>query len=90
MELDVELGELVFVDNASFVEIAQRTLVDNVADGESLDGLILRRLAAAAVAHDKVGVVATVPVTAVVAALHSHREVSECIGKRRGGQGDHG
>lgn len=72
VELDVELGELVLVDDAGLVEIAQGALVDDVTHGEALDGLVLRRLAAAPVAHDQVRVVAAVAVTPVVAALHSH------------------
>lgn len=72
VELDVELGQLVVVDDAGLVEIAQRGLVDDVAHGEALDGLVLGGLAAAAVAHDQTGVVATVAVATVVATLHSH------------------
>lgn len=72
MQLDVELGQLVFIDDAGLVEIAQGGLVHDVSNGEALDGLVLCGLAAAAVAHDKTGVVATVAVATVVATLHSH------------------
>lgn len=72
MELDVELGELVFVDDAGLVKVAERTLVNDVANGESLDCFVLRRLASTSVADDEMCVVASVAITAVVAALHSH------------------
>lgn len=80
MELVVNLGEFVLVNDAGVVEIAQRALVDNVAHGEALDGLVLGGLAAAAVADDEVGVAAAVAVAAVVATFHGH-------GAWRGGGG---
>lgn len=72
VELDVELGELVVLDDAGVVEIAQRALVDDVAYREAFDGFVLRGLAAAAVAYDLVRVVAPVAIAPVVATLDGH------------------
>lgn len=52
MELDVELGEFILVDDAGLVKIAQRALVDDVTHGEAFDRLVLRRLAPTSVAHN--------------------------------------
>lgn len=72
MQLDVKLGEFVLLDDASVVQITKRTLVYNVADRKTLDGLVLRRLASAAIADNLVRVVAAMSVTTVIAALDSH------------------
>lgn len=72
VELVVNLGQFILVNDAGVVKIAQRALVDDIAHGEAFDGLVLGRLAAAAVANDQVGVAAAVAVAAVVATLHGH------------------
>ncbi|KAI0567143.1 40S ribosomal protein S26 [Gracilaria domingensis] len=72
VELDIELGELIIIDDASVVEIAKRRLVHDVTNGETLDGLVLGRLAATAVAVDETGVIAAMTVPAVISALHGH------------------
>lgn len=72
VKFDVELGQFVLADNAGLIEIAKRGLVDNVANGEAFDGLILGRLGSTAVTHDETGVITTVAIAAVVTALHCH------------------
>lgn len=72
MKLDVELGEFIFLDDASLVQIAKRGLIDNVAHSEALDRFVLRRLAAAAVTDDLMSVVTTMAITPVVTTLDSH------------------
>eukprot|EP00170_Pyropia_yezoensis_P008011 contig_33272_g8038 len=72
VRLVVQLGQLVVVNDARVGQIAEGALVHNVAHREALDGLILGRLAAAAVTVDEAGVVPAMPVTAMVTALDRH------------------
>lgn len=82
VELDVELGELILIDDAGVLEIAQRTLINDVADSKALDRLILRRFAAAAIAHDQMRVVTPVAVAPVVPPLDGHDEAPVVLATR--------
>jgi hypothetical protein len=70
MDLDVELGQLVVLDDASVRKVTQRRLVDNVSHSETLDRLILRWLARAAIAENLTRVVASMTVASMIAPFH--------------------
>jgi hypothetical protein len=70
MDLDIELGQLVVLDDASVRKVTQRRLVHNVSHSETLDRLVLCRLARAAIAEDLTRVVTSVTVASMVAPFH--------------------
>jgi hypothetical protein len=80
----VKLGKLVFLVRGRFLDVSERTSIDNVPDNETLNGLILGdSLACGHTAHT-VDVSATVLVSSVVASLDSHDILATREGKRRG------
>lgn len=73
--LEVQFGELVFLVGGGFLDITERRGVDDVADDESLDGLVLGDGLSGGNASDSLGVSATVLVSSVVASLDGHDEL---------------
>jgi len=73
--LEVQFGELVFLVGGGFLDITERRGVDNVADDESLDGLVLRDSLSGGNASNSLDVSASVLVSSVVASLDSHDEL---------------
>lgn len=63
-DLDVELGQSVFLVNGSLGQVTNGSSLNNVADSESLDGLVLRDGSGAVGASHKSDVASTVLVTA--------------------------
>jgi hypothetical protein len=72
LHLDVELGDDVGLEGLVFLKILLRGGVDNVADVEALDGLVLGAQLAAVDAHDGFDVPSVVFVSAVVSPLDGH------------------
>ena len=72
LHLGVDLGKTVSVDNRGIGHILNSSALNNVADSETLDGLVLGHTAAAVHAADIAGVAAVHLGTAVIATLESH------------------
>ena len=68
----VELWELVFLVGRGFLDITKRRGIDNVADNESLDGLVLGDGLSSGNTTNTLDVSASVLVAAVVASLDGH------------------
>lgn len=72
LQLKVHLGDGVVGEDRSVRDITNSGRLDHVADGESLDGLVLGRAARAVGATDRLDVAATLLVAAVVLSLLDH------------------
>jgi hypothetical protein len=68
----VKLGKLVLCVSRSFLDISQRGGIDNIANNESLDGLILGDRLAGRYATNTFDVSASMLVATVIAPLDSH------------------
>lgn len=77
VQLNVELGELVVLDNARVGQITETRLVNHVPHRKALDSLILGRLRGAPIAKDLARVVAAVAVPPVVPPLNLRARVKE-------------
>ncbi len=73
--LKVQFRELVFLVSGGFLDITEGRGINDVADNESLDGLILRDGLSSGNASDTLDVSATVLVSSVVTSLDSHGEI---------------
>lgn len=69
MQLDVEFGQLVVLNDARVCKIAQARLVDHVSDSEALNSLILGRFGSTSVAEHLTSVITAVTITPVVSPL---------------------
>ena len=72
LHFDVELGDDVGLEGSVLLEVLLGGGVDDVADGEALDGLVLGAETAAVHANDGLDEPAVVLVPAVVSALDGH------------------
>ena len=72
--LDVDLGQLVALDARSVLDITQSRRLDDVADNEALDGLVLGDGLARRHATHAVDVAAALLVTSVGATLDGHTD----------------
>jgi len=72
--LEVQFRELVFLVGGGFLDITEGGSINDVADNESLDSLILRDGLSSGNASDTLDVSATVLVSSVVTSLDSHDE----------------
>ena len=70
--LQVKLGKLVFLVRRGFLDISQRGSIDNVADNESLDCLVLGDGLSSGNTTNALDVSASLLVASVVASLNSH------------------
>ena len=77
--LQVQFRELVFLVSGGFLDITEGRGIDDVADNESLDGLILGDSLSSGNASHTLDVSATVLVSSVVTSLDSHDEVNVSI-----------
>lgn len=73
--LKVQFRELVFLVSGGFLDITEGRGIDDVADNESLDGLVLGDSLSSGNASDTLDVSATVLVSSVVTSLDSHDEI---------------
>ena len=71
---EVQFRELVFLVCGGFLDITKRGGIDDVADNESLDGLILGDSLSGGNASNTLDVSASVLVSSVVTSLDSHDE----------------
>ena len=72
LHLDVEFGNDVGFEGSVLLEIFLGGCVNNVTDGESLDGLVLRASSSAVDAHNSFDVASIVFVSAVISSLSGH------------------
>ena len=72
VHFQVKLWELVFRVRTGFLDISQRRSIDNVADNETLNGLILGDSLSSRDTSDTLHVAAALLITSVVASLYSH------------------
>merc|ERR1712227_1022709 len=72
LELEVHLGDRVLSEDGSVRDVTDGGGLDHVADGESLDGLVLRSASRAVGATDRLDVAPAVLVAAVGRALLDH------------------
>jgi hypothetical protein len=70
----VQLGKLVLLVGRSFLDISQRRRIDNIADNEALDGLVLGNSLSGGHTANTLDVSASLLVTSVIAPLNSHFE----------------
>ena len=75
--LQVKLGKLVLLVGRSFLDISQRRSIDDIADNEPLDGLVLGDSLSSGNATNTLDVSASLLVASVVASLDSHTEVQK-------------
>lgn len=68
----VELGQLVFLVGRSFLDIPERGCIDDIADNETLDSLILRNGLSSRYTTNSLNVSTPLLVTSVIAPLDSH------------------
>jgi len=73
--LKVQFGELVFLVSGGFLDITKRRGIDDVADNESLDSLVLGDSLSSGNASDAFDVSASVLVSSVVTSLDSHDKI---------------
>jgi hypothetical protein len=73
--LKVQFWELVFLVSGGFLDITEGRGINDVADNESLDGLILRNSLSSGNASHTLDVSATVLVSSVITSLNSHDEI---------------
>lgn len=84
VDLDVQLGESVLLVNRSLGDISDGSRLDHVADGESLDGLVLRDHTGAVRTSDAANVSSSLLVASVGSSLLRHGCVTvETLGLRR-------
>ena len=73
--LKIQFRKLVFWVGGSFLDITERGGIDDVADNESLDGLVLGDCLSGGNASHTLDVSTTVLVSSVVTSLDSHDEI---------------
>jgi hypothetical protein len=68
----VKFGKLVFLVGRGLLDITERRCIDNVANNETLDGLVLGNGLSSGNTTDTLDVSASVLITAVIASFDSH------------------
>jgi hypothetical protein len=72
LQLQVHLGDSVLGEDRGVRDITDSSRLDHVADGETLDGLVLGRASRAVAASDGLDVAAALLVATVVLSLLDH------------------
>ena len=72
VHFQVQLGQLVFLVGTGLLNVSQRRGIDNIADNEALDRLVLGDSLSSRDASDTLDVAAALLITTVIAAFDSH------------------